>query len=95
MMVLPTALGLGAAMLLVGSLALRAQRTEVSNPGMVGQKGQVTDLSGDLGLEGHLEYHGEIWSFQSVHPVKVGDTVYIHDLDGLVLKVSNKEFKGV
>jgi membrane-bound serine protease (ClpP class) len=88
--ILPAALGLSSAMMLVGWLALRAQRMRVVNKGMVGETGIVTRLSDETLRSGQLECKGEIWSFESARAVSVGDPVTVQEMKGLVLIVNKK-----
>ncbi|MGE3974606.1 MAG: nodulation protein NfeD [Bdellovibrionales bacterium] len=90
-MILPTALGLGFLMLLVGSLALRAQRSRVANRGMVGEVGKVTRLADDAARTGTLECRGEIWNFESTSPLQIGDEAIVFEMNGLTLKVKRRE----
>ena len=44
---------------------------------VIGQEGEVAELSDDFGKTGWILIYGENWRFKSAKPVKVGDTVKV------------------
>ena len=86
--ILPVALVVAAGILLLGRLALRAQRQKpvTGRDGLVGRRGRVrTPLA--PATPGTVDVHGEIWQAISDVPVGVGEFVRVAALDGLTLTV--------
>ena len=86
--ILSAAVLLAAAVLVLGRLALKAQRLppQTGVEGMLGEVGRVrTMLSPDTA--GHIDARGEIWRAVSRVPLPAGATVRIVAIDGLTLLV--------
>jgi membrane-bound serine protease (ClpP class) len=87
-MVVPAALGLAAVMLLLGRLALKAQRQQAVTgaEGLVGRLGHTRTAVGP-DTPGHVSVHGEIWQAVSHVGVAAGEPVRITAVRGLTLEV--------
>jgi membrane-bound serine protease (ClpP class) len=88
--ILPAALGLSAAVLLLGRLALRAQRRppQTGAEGMVGLVGRSrTPLAPEA--PGQVDARGEIWRAISREPLPAGAPVRVVGVDGLTLLVES------
>lgn len=86
--IVPAAFALGAGVLVLGRLALRAQRQRPATgaEGMIGEAGRaLSDLS--PGGPGRVDVHGEIWNAVSDAPIAAGTPVRIVALQGLTLTV--------
>jgi membrane-bound serine protease (ClpP class) len=86
--IVPAALALSAAVLLLGRLALQAQRRppETGAEGLIGIVGRSrTPLGSDT--PGQVDAHGEIWRAVSREPLPPGARVRVVAVDGLTLTV--------
>lgn len=86
--IIPAALALAAGVLVLGRLALRAQRQRPATgaEGMIGEAGRArTDLSRER--PGTIDVHGEIWNAVSDVPITAGAQVRIVAIQGLTLIV--------
>jgi membrane-bound serine protease (ClpP class) len=85
--VLPTSLMLALLCFVAVTLVVKAQRERVST-GSEALSGQVATVTRDLGPEGQVAVHGEIWSASCLRgPVARGTRVRILGVDGLRLTV--------
>jgi membrane-bound serine protease (ClpP class) len=86
--IVPVALAVSAITLILGRLALTAQRQRpvTGVDGMIGAAGRVRD---DVGPEaaGHVDIHGEIWRAQSATHIAAGLPVRVTAVNGLTLIV--------
>ena len=86
--ILPVALGFAAIVLVLGRLALKAQRLrpETGLQAMLGEVGRTrTPVTADAA--GHVDIHGEIWRAVSRLPVPRGAPVRVIEVNGLTLVV--------
>jgi membrane-bound serine protease (ClpP class) len=72
--------------ILLLSLAVRARRNKVEtgSQGMIGELGRAIT---PLAPEGKIFVHGEYWDAVALHPVAVGESVRVTDIDRLKLTV--------
>ena len=86
--IVPMALGCSAIVLLLGRLALKAQRQPavVGAEGMIGALGDVRDAI-EPDASGSVDVHGEIWNAQSERHLAAGEPVRVTAVDGLTLTV--------
>ncbi|MDE0091911.1 MAG: hypothetical protein OXN83_01335 [Oligoflexia bacterium] len=70
------------AYLLIKTIFMKRDITMMAT--VIGQEGEVVELSDDFGKAGWILIYGENWKFKSDKPVKVGDTVKV---------VKNKKMK--
>ena len=86
--ILPAVLALAAIVLVLGRLALRAQRNPptTGSEAMRGEIGRVrTSLAADA--PGQVDVHGEIWRAVSREPLPPGQPVRVVEVNGLTLVV--------
>jgi membrane-bound serine protease (ClpP class) len=86
--IVPATLALTTAVLLLGRLALRAQRQppQTGAQGLIGLIGRSrTDLGPDTA--GQIDAHGEIWGAVSREPLPPGTAVRVVAMEGLTLRV--------
>jgi membrane-bound serine protease (ClpP class) len=90
--VVATAVGAGVVVLLLGRLALRAQRQPAATglEAMVGEQGSALSVIAP-DTPGQVSVHGEIWRANSSTPIAVGDRVRVIAVNGLTLTVSGAE----
>ena len=86
--IIPVALALAAILLVLGRLALKAQRLKpVSGAeGMVGIVGRARDTL-EPGAHGYVDVHGELWRASAREPVPAGGPVRVVGVNGLTLIV--------
>jgi membrane-bound serine protease (ClpP class) len=86
--VMAPALALAAVTLLLGRLALAAQRRPpvTGREGLIGERGQTRDPIGPL-THGYVSVHGELWQAVASDPVAAGEPVRVVDVNGLTLRV--------
>lgn len=58
---------------------------------VIGQEGEVLELSDDFGKAGWILIHGENWRFKSKAPIKVGDNVKVIKNKKMLLYVQKAE----
>ena len=86
-MLIPTAILLGLLVVIVGKLAVKAQRRR-KKTGKADLYDVVVEVeSVTKSNTGTLQVFGEIWKFESNVKVKIGDKVKIKDVKGLKLIV--------
>lgn len=86
-MLVPTAILLGLLVVIIGKLAVKAQRRR-KKTGKADLYDVVVEVeSVTKGNAGTLQVFGEIWKFESNVKVKIGDRVKIKDVQGLKLVV--------
>jgi membrane-bound serine protease (ClpP class) len=92
-LIITVSLTLGGLLLGLGYLVLSTVRSKPSTPEteILGQVGRVVRLEGMSHVQGQLEVMGEVWKFQCRHPVGVGDSVRVLEVNGLVLSVDRLE----
>jgi len=86
--IVPAAIGLAVGILLLGRLAMKAQRKapETGVEAMINQTGHTrTDLKPDVA--GQIDAHGEIWTAISRVPIAAGAPVRIVAMQGLTMVV--------
>jgi membrane-bound serine protease (ClpP class) len=87
--ILPVAVATGGLVLLLGRLALRAQRQRpvTGAEGLIGERGHAL---GDIapGAVGQVNVHGEIWRATSEQPLAAGARIRVVALDGLTMIVA-------
>lgn len=83
-----------AAVLLGGSMALRARRARVvsGSEAMAGAVGQVTAVDG---TKAWAQVEGERWQVKAEQPLVLGQTVRVQSVEGLVLRVEALDDKRV
>jgi membrane-bound serine protease (ClpP class) len=87
--IVPVAVATGGLALLLGRLALQAQRQKpvTGVEGLIGERGQaLTAISVD-GL-GQVSVHGEIWRAMGIQAIDAGARVRVTAVDGLTLTVA-------
>jgi membrane-bound serine protease (ClpP class) len=86
--IVPVALAVSAITLLLGRLALTAQRQRsvTGIDGMIGASGRTRDDIGP-GADGHVDVHGEIWRAHSATDIAAGQPVRVTAVNGLTLIV--------
>jgi membrane-bound serine protease (ClpP class) len=86
--IIPTTLAFAAITLVLGRLALAAQRQRsvTGVEGMIGTDGRARDAVGP-DEPGSVDIHGEIWRARSVSPIAAGQPVRVTSIDGLTLVV--------
>lgn len=87
-LIVPAALGMAILFLLLGRLALKAQRQPpvTGTEALIGQTGRArTALAPDVA--GQIDLRGEIWRALSRTPVAPGEPVRVLDIDGLTVLV--------
>jgi membrane-bound serine protease (ClpP class) len=89
--ILPVTLFLGALMVGIAYLAYstrkRVHHDQSGKEYLMGKTGFVTSIEGN-GDHGYAEIEGEVWKFQSVAAVTVGDKVRVSQIQGLTLSVT-------
>jgi membrane-bound serine protease (ClpP class) len=82
------ALGFAAIFLVMGRLALKAQRLPVMTgaEGMIGLEGRARDTL-EPGIPGYIDMRGELWRASSRQPVAAGQPVRVVAINGLTLIV--------
>lgn len=87
-LIVATALGFAAIFLVLGRLALRAQRLPpvTGAEGMIGLEGRARDTL-EPDMPGYVDVHGEMWRASSHQPVAAGNTVRVVAVNGLTLIV--------
>lgn len=92
-LILPTALTVGGIMFGLAFLAFRTLKLKPKWGGaeMPDREAKVVSLKGETHQEGQVEVLGEIWKFESLVPVEVGQKVIIQKVKGLTLIVSDKK----
>jgi membrane-bound serine protease (ClpP class) len=86
--IVPVAVATGGLVLLLGRLAMRAQRQKpvTGAEGLMGERGHaLTDVPAHG--EGQVSVHGEIWRATSAAPVRQGARVRVVAIEGLTLTV--------
>jgi membrane-bound serine protease (ClpP class) len=87
--IVPAVLGLSVGVLLLGRLALAAQRLPpvTGVDALIGQRAQArsTILPG---LPGRVTIHGELWQAESETPIEAGGFARVTAVNGLTLKVA-------
>jgi membrane-bound serine protease (ClpP class) len=85
---LPVVLVLCLGVLLLGRLALAAQRQPPATgvETLIGQQAEARSPI-DAGRRGQVAIHGELWQAQSDVPIEVGDFVRVTQVNGLMLTV--------
>lgn len=90
LVILPTALGLGATIFGIGYLSLSALKKS-KDPDLSMKEAHVTVTHVDSSeVSGQVEVLGEFWNFESQDRLKVGDLVKIQERHGLTLKVQKR-----
>jgi membrane-bound serine protease (ClpP class) len=86
------AIATGAAALLLGRLAMQAQKQKAVTgaEGLIGQRGRALSALGPDGF-GQVSVHGEIWRAQCSQPLAKGARIRVTALDGLTLTVELDE----
>jgi len=87
--ILPVALGISLILIFLVYLVVRAhaRRSLTGKEGMVGEIGTART---DLGTEGKVFVHGELWEAEAVEPVRAGEKVRIVEVLG-TLKIRVKK----
>jgi membrane-bound serine protease (ClpP class) len=90
--IVPTAIGLSVILLLLGRLAVNAQRLKpvTGAEGLVGEEGIALTSLGPQ-RTGQISVHGEIWRAASDRAIDNGSRVRVVSLDGLTLGVEPAE----
>ncbi len=90
--IVPTAIGLSVLLLLLGRLAVNAQRLKpvTGAEGLVGEEGIALTTLGPQ-RTGQISVHGEIWRAASDRAIDKGSPVRVVSLDGLTLGVERAE----
>jgi membrane-bound serine protease (ClpP class) len=91
-LILPTAIIVGGLMLMVAYFAAQALKVKKTSgvDSILHRDGKVTVIDSG-GLTGRIEVGGEIWNFESLTPLSVGDAVRITSIHGLKVTVHKKE----
>ncbi|MEK7243940.1 MAG: NfeD family protein, partial [Thermodesulfobacteriota bacterium] len=84
--ILPAVGTLTALILFVVQRALRAHAMPVAT-GVQGLLGEIGVASTDLGLDGTVFIHGELWNATATRPIRQGENVRVIRVDGLHLLV--------
>jgi membrane-bound serine protease (ClpP class) len=86
--IIPVALGLATILLVLGRLALNAQRLKpvTGAEGMLGIVGRARDTL-EPGAPGYVDVRGEIWRASAREPVPAGGPVRVVGVNGLTLIV--------
>jgi len=87
--IIPVALGISLILIFLVYLVIRAhaRRSLTGKEGMVGEIGTART---DLGTEGKVFVHGELWEAEAVEPVRAGEKVRIVEVLG-TLKIRVKK----
>lgn len=93
--VVPAVLALAGILLVLGRLALAAQRRPAVTgaEGMVGERGTALTAVGP-GRDGQVQVHGEIWRATSAAPLQPGDAIRVTRVEGLTLAVEPAASEG-
>jgi len=88
--ILPTSLTVGGVMLAVTWLAVRAQRERVvtGSGGLIGEIGQAMT---DVGAEGKVFVHGEVWNATAGEPIGQGQRIRVKGVRSMRLEVEPAE----
>jgi membrane-bound serine protease (ClpP class) len=92
-LILPTAIGIGIAMMFLGYLASRALKKKKTSgiELLLHETAEVVSVDVNDPSKGMLFVKGETWSFHGHESFKVGDHVKIQSSKGLTLSVKKKE----
>lgn len=83
--ILPTAIVVGAAVILAGRLALRSRSAPSTTTGAGALVGQVVEVRRADGQQAQALVDGAWWNVRADRPLAVGDEVRVTDVDGLEL----------
>ena len=87
---LAVSLPIGAIAVFLMTLVLRSHRTRVST-GTEGMVGEIGVARTDVGTDGTVFVHGELWNAVSATPIVKGSNVRVLSVEGLTLRVGSEE----